>query len=52
MLSRRTPGYYEHRCDSYKMQVSVPAQTFFIYTGGLLEGISDEGETDLGKFLV
>ena len=25
---RRTPGYYEHRCDSYKKQASVPVQTF------------------------
>ena len=28
MSGGRTPGYYEHRCDSYKKQVSVPVQTF------------------------
>lgn len=27
---KRTPGYFEHRCDNYKKQVSVPVQTFFI----------------------
>ena len=26
---RHTPGYYEHRYDSYKKRASVPVQTFF-----------------------
>ena len=40
-LFRRTPGYFEHRCDSYKKQVSVPVQTFFLYTKGSFEAIRE-----------
>ena len=36
----RTPGYYEHRRDSYKKRVSVPVQTF-IYIYKRFEAINE-----------
>ena len=51
---RRTPGYYENQCDSYKKQESIPVQTFlyiyrrFIYMKGEWKG----KKTYSGEFLI
>jgi len=51
---RRTPGYYELRCGSYKKQVLVPVQTY--HTRDLFKlPAMKEGKifrTYLGEFLI